>query len=43
MQVPFVPAAANFLMANAATVCAVFQKLYDGEIMCSPLKGYGLY
>jgi histidinol-phosphate aminotransferase len=42
MQIPFVPAAANFVMVNVADGCAVFRKLLDRKIIVRPLKGYGL-
>ena len=42
MQIPFVPAAANFLMVNVGDGCAVFQKLLQRKIIVRPLKGYGL-
>jgi len=42
MQVPFVPAVANFLMVNVGDGCAVFQKLLQRKIIVRPLKGYGL-
>jgi len=42
MQVPFVPAVANFLMVNVGDGCAVFQKLLQQKIIVRPLKGYGL-
>jgi histidinol-phosphate aminotransferase len=42
MQIPFVPAAANFVMANVGDGCAVFQKLLQRKIIVRPLKGYGL-
>ena len=42
MQIPFVPAAANFVMANVGDACAVFQKLLQRKIIVRPLKGYGL-
>lgn len=42
MQIPFVPAAANFLMVNVADCCAVFDKLLRRKIIVRPLKGYGL-
>jgi histidinol-phosphate aminotransferase len=42
MQIPFVPAAANFLMVNVGAGCAVFQKLLQRKIIVRPLKGYGL-
>jgi len=42
LQIPFVPAAANFLMVNVADGCAVFQKLLRQKIIVRPLKGYGL-
>jgi len=42
MRIPFVPAAANFVMANVGDGCAVFQKLLQQKIIVRPLKGYGL-
>jgi histidinol-phosphate aminotransferase len=42
MQIPFVPAAANFVMVNVGDGCAVFQKLLHRKIIVRPLKGYGL-
>jgi histidinol-phosphate aminotransferase len=42
MQIPFVPAAANFLMVNVGDGCAVFEKLLQRKIIVRPLKGYGL-
>ena len=42
MQIPFVPAAANFLMVNVGDGCALFQKLLQRKIIVRPLKGYGL-
>jgi histidinol-phosphate aminotransferase len=42
MQIPFVPATANFLMVNVGDGCAVFQKLLQRKIIVRPLKGYGL-
>ncbi|MGE5212741.1 MAG: histidinol-phosphate transaminase [Nitrospirota bacterium] len=42
IQIPFVPAAANFLMVNVGDGCAVFQKLLQRKIIVRPLKGYGL-
>jgi histidinol-phosphate aminotransferase len=42
IQIPFVPAAANFVMANVGDACAVFQKLLQRKIIVRPLKGYGL-
>jgi histidinol-phosphate aminotransferase len=42
MQIPFVPAAANFVMLNVGDGCAVFQKLVQQKIIVRPLKGYGL-
>jgi histidinol-phosphate aminotransferase len=42
MQIPFVPAAANFVMVNVGDGCAVFQKLLRRKIIIRPLKGYGL-
>jgi histidinol-phosphate aminotransferase len=42
MQIPFVPAAANFVMVNVGDGCAVFLKLLQRKIIVRPLKGYGL-
>ena len=42
MQIPFVPAAANFVMVNVGDGCAVFQKLLQRKVIVRPLKGYGL-
>ena len=42
MRIPFVPAAANFVMVNVGDGCAVFQKLLQRKIIVRPLKGYGL-
>jgi histidinol-phosphate aminotransferase len=42
MQIPFVPAVANFVMVNVSDACAVFQKLLERKIIVRPLKGYGL-
>jgi len=42
MQIPFVPAVANFLMVNVGDGCAVFGKLLRRKIIVRPLKGYGL-
>src|SRR5437016_5371578 len=42
MQVPFVPAVANFVMVNLGDGCAVFEKLLRRQIIVRPLKGYGL-
>ena len=42
IQIPFVPAAANFLMVNVGDGCALFQKLLQRKIIVRPLKGYGL-
>jgi histidinol-phosphate aminotransferase len=42
MQIPFVPATANFVMVNVGDGCAVFQKLLQRKIIVRPLKGYGL-
>ena len=42
MQIPFVPAVANFLMVNVGDGCAVFEKLLRQKIIVRPLKGYGL-
>ena len=43
MQIPFVPAAANFPTVNVGDGCAVFQKLLQRKIIVRPLKGYGLH
>ncbi|MGE5208555.1 MAG: histidinol-phosphate transaminase [Alphaproteobacteria bacterium] len=42
LQIPFVPAVANFLMVNVGDGPAVFQKLLRRKIIVRPLKGYGL-
>jgi histidinol-phosphate aminotransferase len=42
MQIPFVPAVANFVMVNVGDGCAVFEKLLRRRIIVRPLKGYGL-
>jgi histidinol-phosphate aminotransferase len=42
MQIPFVPAVANFVMVNVGDSCAVFEKLLQRKIIVRPLKGYGL-
>jgi histidinol-phosphate aminotransferase len=42
MQIPFVPAVANFVMVNVGDGCAVFQKLLQRKIIVRPLRGYGL-
>jgi len=42
MQIPFVPAVANFVMLNVGDGCAVFEKLLRRRIIVRPLKGYGL-
>ena len=42
MQIPFVPAVANFLMVNVGDGCAVFERLLQRKIIVRPLKGYGL-
>jgi len=42
MQMPFVPAAANFVMVNVGDGCAVFEELLRLKIIVRPLKGYGL-
>jgi histidinol-phosphate aminotransferase len=42
MQIPFVPAAANFVMVNVGDGCAVFRKLLQRKIIVRPLSGYGL-
>src|SRR5438477_12058526 len=42
MQIPFVPAVANFVMVNVGDGCAIFEKLLRLKIIVRPLKGYGL-
>src|SRR5262249_37232753 len=42
MQIPVVPAVANFVMVNVGDCCAVFEKLLQRKIIVRPLKGYGL-
>jgi histidinol-phosphate aminotransferase len=42
LQIPFVPAVANFLMANVGDGFAAFEKLLQRKIIVRPLKGYGL-
>jgi histidinol-phosphate aminotransferase len=42
MQVPFVPAVANFVMVNVGDGCAIFEKLLQRKIIVRPLSGYGL-
>jgi len=42
MQIPFVPAVANFIMVNVGNGCAIFEKLLRRKIIVRPLKGYGL-
>lgn len=42
IKIPFVPAAANFVMANVGDGCAVFYKLLRRKVVVRPLKGYGL-
>jgi histidinol-phosphate aminotransferase len=42
MQIPFVPAVANFVMVNVGDGCAAFEKLLRRKIIVRPLKGYGL-
>jgi histidinol-phosphate aminotransferase len=42
MQIPFVPAVANFIMVNVGDGCVVFEKLLRRKIIVRPLKGYGL-
>jgi histidinol-phosphate aminotransferase len=42
MQIPFVPAVANFVMVNVGDGCALFEKLLRRKIIVRPLKGYGL-
>jgi histidinol-phosphate aminotransferase len=42
MEIPFVPAVANFVMVNVGDGCAVFDQLLRRKIIVRPLKGYGL-
>jgi histidinol-phosphate aminotransferase len=42
MQIPFVPAVANFVMVSVGDGCAMFEKLLRRKIIVRPLKGYGL-
>src|SRR5262245_30918459 len=42
MQIPFVPAVANFVMVNVGDGCVVFKRLLQRKITVRPLKGYGL-
>jgi histidinol-phosphate aminotransferase len=42
MQIPSVPAVANFIMVNVGDGCAVFEKLLQRKIIVRPLKGYAL-
>jgi histidinol-phosphate aminotransferase len=42
LQIPFVPAVANFVMVKVSDGCAVFEKLLRRKIIVRPLKGYGL-
>jgi histidinol-phosphate aminotransferase len=42
MQIPFVPAVANFVMVNVSDGRGVFEKLLRRKIIVRPLKGYGL-
>jgi len=42
MQIPFVPAVANFIMVNVGDGCAMFEKLLRRKIIVRPLKGYGV-
>jgi histidinol-phosphate aminotransferase len=42
MQIPFVPATANFVMVNVGDGCAVFEELLRRKIIVRPLRGYGL-
>jgi len=42
LQIPFVPAVANFVMVDVGDGCAVFEKLLRRKIIARPLKGYGL-
>jgi histidinol-phosphate aminotransferase len=42
LQIPFVPAVANFVMVNVGDGCVIFEKLLQRKIIVRPLKGYGL-
>lgn len=42
MQIPFVPAVANFIMVNVGDGCGVFDQLLRRKIIVRPLKGYRL-
>jgi histidinol-phosphate aminotransferase len=42
LQIPFVPAVANFVMVNVGDGCTIFEKLLRRKIIVRPLKGYGL-
>ena len=42
MQIPFVPAVANFVMVNVGDGRVVFERLVRRKIIVRPLKGYGL-
>lgn len=42
LQIPFVPAVANFVMVNVGDGCAVFDQLLQRKIIVRPLKGYRL-
>jgi histidinol-phosphate aminotransferase len=42
MQIPFVPAVANFIMVNVGDGCGVFHQLLRRKIIVRPLKGYRL-
>ena len=42
LQIPFVPAVANFVMVNVGEGCVVFEKLLRRQLIVRPLKGYGL-
>jgi len=42
MKIPFVPATANFIMANVGDGRAIFEKLLRKKIIVRPLKGYDL-
>src|SRR6266704_5589785 len=42
MQIPFVPAVANFVVLNVGDGCAIFEKLLRLKIIVRPLKGDGL-
>ena len=42
MQIPFMPAVANFVMVNVGDGRVVFERLLRRKIIVRPLKGYGL-